>query len=75
MAARESSIYTGVIAATRVRMHRITHESTLASLGEPILKVLQMNEIKKVSQDIFLFKNFREEQIDGAAHGTEDLRG
>lgn len=53
-----------LIAVTKVRVHRITNEAALEALREPIHDIVRHNEIKKVLQDIFLFKNLREEQID-----------
>lgn len=53
-----------VVALTPVRVHRITYEAALATLGQPIVEIIRMNEIKMVLSDIFVFKNLREEQID-----------
>lgn len=60
-----------VIAVTEVRMHRITYECALSSLGEPLLEVVRVNEIKKVLQDIFLFKNLRDEQMEKVVRKME----
>lgn len=52
------------VALKRVRLHRITYNSAIASLGDSISNVARMNDIKKVLSDIFLFKNLNMEQID-----------
>eukprot|EP00927_Polykrikos_kofoidii_P025265 TRINITY_DN22732_c0_g1_i1.p1 TRINITY_DN22732_c0_g1~~TRINITY_DN22732_c0_g1_i1.p1 ORF type:complete len:1053 (+),score=179.66 TRINITY_DN22732_c0_g1_i1:334-3159(+) len=53
-----------VVAITQVRMHRLTHERIQEALGEPLIEVARQNQIKVVLQDIFLFKNLREDQLD-----------
>merc|ERR1719421_2401217 len=45
-------------------MHRILYSKVVAAFGEPLAEAVRCNEVKKVLQDIFLFKNLREEQID-----------
>jgi len=59
------------VALKRVRLHRVTYAAAMSSLGEPIMEVVRINEIKKVLSDIFLFKNLSEEQIDRVVRRLE----
>lgn len=62
---------TCVIAKTRVRVHRVTHAAVLQNFGEPLNEALRFNEVKKVLQDIFLFKNLRQDQVDRTVRRLE----
>lgn len=53
-----------VVAVGRCRLHRITHMAVLKALHMPLLEAVRVEEIKKVLQDIFLFKNLREDQME-----------
>lgn len=54
---------TFLVAATRVRVHRIGYDMLSAALSAPLKDAIRVNEIKTVLQDIFLFKSLYEEQI------------
>eukprot|EP00746_Dinoflagellata_sp_MGD_P085157 gnl/MRDRNA2_/MRDRNA2_33732_c0_seq1.p1 gnl/MRDRNA2_/MRDRNA2_33732_c0~~gnl/MRDRNA2_/MRDRNA2_33732_c0_seq1.p1 ORF type:complete len:943 (-),score=211.95 gnl/MRDRNA2_/MRDRNA2_33732_c0_seq1:16-2844(-) len=55
---------TFLVAATRVRVHRIGYDMLSNALNAPLKDAIRVNEIKKVLQDIFLFKSLYEDQID-----------
>lgn len=63
-----------IIAKSRTRVHRVRQSSVLQSFGEPLAEAIRFNEVKKVLQDIFLFKNLMEDQIDSTVRRLERQR-
>lgn len=55
---------TFLVASTRVRVHRIGYDMLCSALNAPLKDLIRVNEIKRVLQDIFLFKSLYEDQID-----------
>jgi len=53
-----------VVALGTVRLHRVGYDTLLKALGEPLSELARLNEIKKVLQDIFLFKNLAADQLE-----------
>jgi len=53
-----------MVATSTARVHRVLHSEVEKSFGEPLAEAVRCNEVKKVLQDIFLFKNLKDEQID-----------
>jgi len=66
-----AAMSTCVIAKSHVRVHRVTHAAVLQTFGEPLNEAIRFNEVKKVLQDIFLFKNLMEDQIDRTVRRLE----
>jgi CRP-like cAMP-binding protein len=53
------------------RLHRILKSQVVQALGEPLAEAVRCNNVKKVLQDIFLFKNLKDEQIDRTVRHLE----
>lgn len=62
------------VAIGHVRLHRLTYEAIMATLGEPLADLARRNEIKAVLSDIFLFKNLSGRQIDDTVRCLEQQR-
>merc|ERR1719271_2177094 len=56
------------------RVHRLKHSNVQLAFGEAFADAVSFNEVKKVLQDIFLFKNLKEEQINHTVRHLQTQR-
>mmetsp|Transcript_16005 Transcript_16005/g.35080 ORF Transcript_16005/g.35080 Transcript_16005/m.35080 type:complete len:916 (+) Transcript_16005:65-2812(+) len=60
-----------VVSLSHVNALRVGHEAVERIYGEPLAEVIHLNEIKKVLQEVYLFKNLSADQIDRTVRSLE----
>merc|ERR1719316_118481 len=58
----------------KAKLHRVCQKDVATAFGEPLSEAMRCNEVKNVLQDIFLFKNLKEEQIDQTVRNLQQHR-
>jgi len=63
-----------VVARRRTNTHRILYSQAQLAFGEPLSEAVRCDNVKKVLQDIFLFKNLKEDQIEHTVRRLQTRR-